>query len=222
MHHCLLAAVGKCAVLIATGTGNAQDSEITNALLEEAAKGGNVSNPKAEKAVKWIPLKESSDDNDKSSAVSALSSKKNTGMIAALVTQKEVSSVRWHRKGDYFVTVSPKAGASAVLIHQLSKGNSQQPFSKAKGEAQLACFHPNKPFLFVATQQHVRVYHLVKQCMVKRKFTYCWFNIFHISCDDIVTNTHTYIIIIPTCCSQASFRVVVGYRPWTFIQVETI
>jgi ribosome biogenesis protein ERB1 len=67
------------------------------------------------------------------------------------------------------VSVSPKAAASAVLIHQLSKGSSQQPFSKAKGEAQCACFHPNKPFLFVASQQHVRIYHLVKQAMVKRK-----------------------------------------------------
>jgi len=163
MHHCLLAAVGKCAVILATGTGDAQDSEITDALLVEAIKGGNVNNTKAEKAVKWIPLTDSKDET----SVSVLA--KHTGMVAALVTQKEVASVRWHRKGDYFVTVSPKAGASAVLIHQLSKGNSQQPFSKAKGEAQLACFHPNKPFLFVASQQHVRVYHLVKQTMVKRK-----------------------------------------------------
>jgi ribosome biogenesis protein ERB1 len=92
-----------------------------------------------------------------------------SGPVATLKTTREVTCVRWHRKGDYFVTVSPKAGAAAVLIHQLSKGNSQQPFSKAKGEAQLACFHPNKPFLFVASQQHVRVYHLVKQAMVKRK-----------------------------------------------------
>jgi ribosome biogenesis protein ERB1 len=155
MHHCLLAAVGKCAVILATGTGGAQDSEITDALLAELTKGGNVSNPKAEKAVKWIPLNESDE-----TSVSALA--KNTGLIVALVTQKEVASVRWHRKEDCFVTVSPKAGTSAVLIHQLSKRNSQQPFRKAKREAQLACFHPNKQFLFVASQhkQHVRVYHL--------------------------------------------------------------
>ena len=80
-----------------------------------------------------------------------------------------MAQVRWHGKGDYFVTVSPKAGAASVLIHQLSKANSQQPFSKAKGEAQRACFHPNKPFLFVASQQHVRVYNLMKQTMVKSK-----------------------------------------------------
>ena len=172
MHHCLLAAVGKCAVIIATGTGNAQDSEITDALLVEALKGGNVNNDKAGKAVKWVPLDAYSENDTSVSALSS-SSSESTGMVAALVTQREVTSIRWHRKGDYFVTVSPKAGASAVLIHQLSKGNSQQPFSKAKGEAQLACFHPNKPFLFVASQQHVRVYHLVKQTMVKRLVSGC-------------------------------------------------
>jgi len=50
MHHCLLAAVGKCAVILVTGKGDAQDSEITDALLAEA-----------EKAVKWVPLAESKD-----------------------------------------------------------------------------------------------------------------------------------------------------------------
>jgi hypothetical protein len=57
---------------------------------------------------------------------------KQSGLIAALVTQKEVASVRWHNKGDYFVTVSPKAGASSVLIHQLSKGNRSSLLARQK------------------------------------------------------------------------------------------
>jgi ribosome biogenesis protein ERB1 len=96
-----------------------------------------------------------------------------SGPVCALTTKTAMARVRWHAKGDYFVTVSPKAGASAVLIHQLSKANSQQPFNKAKGEAQAACFHPNKPFLFVASQQHIRIYNLVKQSMVKRLISGC-------------------------------------------------
>lgn len=172
-HHCLVAAVGKCVVLIATGTGDLQSSETTEALLSDARKGGNVTNPKAQKAIFWKPLE------SQETPISSFAKK--SGPVAALVATKEISSVRWHRKGDYFVTVAPKAGASAVLIHQLSKGNSQQPFSKAKGEAQLACFHPNKPFLFVASTQHVRVYHLVKQTMVKRLLSGCR----HISSMDI-------------------------------------
>jgi len=161
-HHCLLAVVEKCAVIIATGTEAVHDAELTDALLVAARKGGSVTNAKAAKAVTWTPVKEFDKPLTAHGKVS--------GPVCILKTNSEMANARWHAKGDYFVTVSPKAGAAAVLIHQLSKGNSQQPFSKAKGEAQVACFHPNKPFLFVATPQHVRVYHLVQQSMAKRKF----------------------------------------------------
>ena len=161
-HHCLLAAVGRCAVVVATGTEGVHDKEVTDALLEAAKRGGKVSNAKAAKSVQWMAF------SDAERAISAYGTQ--SGPLCVLQTNNEMADLRWHAKGDYFVSVSPKAGAAAVLIHQLSKGNSQQPFSKAKGEAQRACFHPNKPFLFVASQQHVRIYHLVKQAMVKRKF----------------------------------------------------
>mmetsp|Transcript_15150 Transcript_15150/g.23257 ORF Transcript_15150/g.23257 Transcript_15150/m.23257 type:complete len:812 (-) Transcript_15150:111-2546(-) len=166
LHHCLIAALGKCIVVIATGTGNVDGAVITEALLTPAKSGGNVTNERASKAVQWKTIL-----LDREKPLSVYD--ENSGPIAALLTTREVSSIRWHRKGDYFVSVSPKAGAASVLIHQLSKGNSQQPFSKSKGEAQLACFHPNKPFLFVASPQHVRIYHLVKQSMIKRLISGC-------------------------------------------------
>mmetsp|Transcript_21103 Transcript_21103/g.52329 ORF Transcript_21103/g.52329 Transcript_21103/m.52329 type:complete len:809 (+) Transcript_21103:17-2443(+) len=164
-HHCLLAAVGKCAMVIAAGTEGQKHAEMTQALLHSAKRGGNVSSTKASKAVQWLP----SDTKEKPVCAFATSS----GPVCSLRTKSEVAKLRWHAKGDYFVTISPKAGAQSVLIHQLSKGNSQQPFSKAKGEVQTACFHPNKPFLFVANQQHIRIYHLVKQAMVKRLISGC-------------------------------------------------
>jgi ribosome biogenesis protein ERB1 len=164
-HHCLLAVVGKCAVIIATGTEGQHSTEVTAALLSSAKRGGNVSSAKAAKAVKWVSV------SQKEKPISAFANA--SGPVCILHTKAEMSRVRWHAKGDYFVTISPKAGAPSVLIHQLSKGNSQQPFSKAKGEVQVACFHPNKPFLFVANQQHVRIYHLVKQAMVKRLISGC-------------------------------------------------
>lgn len=167
-HHCLVAAVGVCVVIIATGTAGEVDSEITTALLAAAAKGGNVTNEKAAKAVQWKAVNASDEKERTISAFDEL-----IGPVATLKTTRDVASLRWHSKGDYFVSVSPKAGAASVLIHQLSKGNSQQPFSKTKGEPQLACFHPNKPFLFVSTQHHIRIYHLVKQAMVKRKYRHC-------------------------------------------------
>eukprot|EP00543_Licmophora_paradoxa_P004243 CAMPEP_0202456418 /NCGR_PEP_ID=MMETSP1360-20130828/13667_1 /ASSEMBLY_ACC=CAM_ASM_000848 /TAXON_ID=515479 /ORGANISM="Licmophora paradoxa, Strain CCMP2313" /LENGTH=553 /DNA_ID=CAMNT_0049076207 /DNA_START=12 /DNA_END=1673 /DNA_ORIENTATION=+ len=172
-HHCLLAACGKCTVIIATGTGNADSSVLTEALLAAARDGGNVTNEKAKKSVEWKALV--LDNTNTTPSLSSFSAAK-AGPIAVLLMKKDVTSVRWHRKGDYFVTVTPKVGAPAVLIHQLSKGNSQQPFSKAKsgaGDAQLACFHPNKPFLFVASPQYVRIYHLVKQSMAKRLISGC-------------------------------------------------
>merc|ERR1712070_71917 len=131
----------------------------SDALLAAAANLGknHVLNAKAAKAVKWIPCR--NEDENKNS-ISAFAGSY-VGPLCVLRTNREMANLKWHRKGDYFVTVSPKAGASSVLIHQLSKASSQQPFSKNKGEAQTACFHPSKPFLFVATTTDIKVYHLV-------------------------------------------------------------
>jgi len=173
-HHCLLAACGRCAFVLAAGTGGSDDAELTDALLHACGKkgGANVKSEKVAKAVKWIPVKPDVEGDKDAKPVSAFASV--AGPVCVLRTNKDVSSVKWHRKGDYFVTVSPKAAAAAVLIHQLSKANSQRPFSKVKGgEAQTAAFHPKLPFLFVATPQHIRVYHLVKQQLVKKLLTGC-------------------------------------------------
>jgi len=81
--------------------------------------------------------------------------------------------VRWHARGDYFATVSPEAAGEAVLIHQVSKHRSQAPFRRTRraGNSAMAvqcvCFHPSRPWLFVATQRYVRVYDLVQQSLVK-------------------------------------------------------
>jgi len=130
---------------------------------------------KTASVVTWKPIvtDEAQDATKPSTTALSVHGTKRVGPVVALVMTREVASVQWHRKGDYIVTVTPKAGAAAVLIHQLSKGHSQQPFRKSKYEARLACFHPNKPFLFVASPQHVRVYHLIKQSMAKRLISGC-------------------------------------------------
>ena len=56
----------------------------------------------------------------------------------------------WHVKGDYFASTMPKGNTKSVLIHQLSKQRSQNPFTKSKGLVQCVQFHPIRPFLFVA------------------------------------------------------------------------
>lgn len=83
----------------------------------------------------------------------------------------EVTQVTWHAKGDYFATLTPQGQSRSVLIHQLSRRRSQNPFSKSKGMVQCVRFHPVRPFLFVATQRYVRVYNLLKQELSKKLVT---------------------------------------------------
>lgn len=84
---------------------------------------------------------------------------------------KEVTQVTWHGKGDYFASVMTTGQDRSVLINKISNRHSQFPTSKAKGLVQFVLFHPSKPFLFVATQTHIRIYNLVKQVLVKKLLT---------------------------------------------------
>ncbi|KAI8113299.1 hypothetical protein M9435_003303 [Picochlorum sp. BPE23] len=80
----------------------------------------------------------------------------------------DVKDIAWHNGGDYFCTTCPKGNTKAVLVHQLSKGVTQNPFKKNRGIVTRALFHPTKPFFFVATQQAVRIYNLAKQSLAKK------------------------------------------------------
>ncbi|KAG0609240.1 hypothetical protein M758_8G169200 [Ceratodon purpureus] len=82
-----------------------------------------------------------------------------------------VQSFVWHHKGDYFATVAPDGITKSVLVHQLSKQQSQNPFRKHHGRVVRVLFHPQRPFLFVATKMHVRIYNLAKQQLSKKLMT---------------------------------------------------
>lgn len=80
-----------------------------------------------------------------------------------------VSGFVWHRSGDFVATFrDSESSKSAVMVHKLSSGESQQPFAKSKGFVQAICFHPSRPLFFVATKGHVRVYDLSQQTLVKK------------------------------------------------------
>jgi ribosome biogenesis protein ERB1 len=87
--------------------------------------------------------------------------------------QDAVTSVAWHHKGDYLAVLAPNAGSRAVSIHQISKGKTQFPFAKSPGKVQALAFHPSRPYIFVVTQQHVKVFHLVEQKLVKKLVSGC-------------------------------------------------
>lgn len=91
----------------------------------------------------------------------------NEGVILKITTRNIIKVISWHRKGDFFSTVSPTAQKSAVAIHTLSKHLTQIPFRRLPGIPQTAQFHPNRPIFFVATQQAIRSYDLQKQELLK-------------------------------------------------------
>ncbi|KAJ6309473.1 hypothetical protein OIU77_015270 [Salix suchowensis] len=67
---------------------------------------------------------------------------------------KTVYSVEWHRKGDYFSTLSKKF-------------TQRHPF-KLHGLPVSAVFHPTRSIFFVSTKKNVRVYDLLKQKLIKK------------------------------------------------------
>ncbi|CAK9147353.1 unnamed protein product [Ilex paraguariensis] len=81
---------------------------------------------------------------------------------------KTVSSIEWHRKGDYFSTVMPSGESRAVLIHQLSKKLTQRIPFKLHGLPVSAAFHPTRSMFFISTKKNVRVYDLLKQKPIKK------------------------------------------------------
>lgn len=89
------------------------------------------------------------------------------GVLVKIGLRKTIKVISWHRRGEYFATVSPQGQRTAVAIHTLSKHLTQLPFSRLKGLAQSAQFHPFKPIFFVATQRTIRSYDLSKQELVK-------------------------------------------------------
>jgi ribosome biogenesis protein ERB1 len=67
------------------------------------------------------------------------------------------------------------------MVHQVSKRVTQVVVRKQMKTVCALAFHPHQPVFFVATQQHVRVYHLVEQKLLKKLLTGCK----HISSMDI-------------------------------------
>ncbi|KAK0135160.1 Ribosome biogenesis protein bop1 [Merluccius polli] len=91
------------------------------------------------------------------------------GVRLKLTHPKAVQQVVWHPKGDYLSSVMPQPSSNLqVLIHQVSRRRSQNPFRRSKGLVQCVSFHPLRPYFFVATQRSVRVYNLIKQEMTKK------------------------------------------------------
>ena len=145
-------------LLINAGVGDKLVVQQTDELLSEPPDNeGYVPPERVKAAVAWGLPEEADDAPD--------------GALVVLKFFKPVKQVTFHGKGDYFATTLQDGQNRSVLIHQLSKWRSQVPFSKPKGLVQCVLFHPIRPYLFVATQRHVRLYNLAKQELAKKLMT---------------------------------------------------
>ncbi|XP_031474096.1 ribosome biogenesis protein BOP1 homolog [Nymphaea colorata] len=144
----LAVAVGQDVVLLNASLGNAEDEEKVKDLLHVSA-----------------PV-ETDESSNKVSPVTWAQHGTHDGI--KLKHFKAVSSVEWHRKGDYFTTVVPDGDSRSILIHQLSKKLTHNPFKKLHGIAVSAVFHPSRSTFFIATRKNVRVYDLVKHTLIKK------------------------------------------------------
>ena len=80
-----------------------------------------------------------------------------------------IKHLHWHHKGDYISSVATDAQSQhALFIHQLSSKRTQNPFRKQQGKIQVVQFHPTRPHLLIATQQHIRIYNLAKRGLEKK------------------------------------------------------
>jgi WD40 repeat protein len=87
------------------------------------------------------------------------------------------------------------------IYTQLSKGKTQCPFTRSPGDVQCVSFHPSRPFLFVATQTAVKVYHLIEQKLVKKLLTACkWISSIdmHPSGDHVIIGSYDRRYVV--CC----------------------
>ncbi|XP_028064001.1 ribosome biogenesis protein BOP1 homolog [Camellia sinensis] len=134
--------------LLNTGFGNEEEQKRIKELLHVETRTGPDDSGNAASVVSWAQ-----DDIHKG---------------VRLKHFKTVSSVEWHRKGDYFSTVMPAGESRAILIHQLSKRLTQRLPFKLHGLPVSSTFHPTRSIFFISTKKNIRVYDLLKQKLIKK------------------------------------------------------
>ncbi|XP_023546869.1 ribosome biogenesis protein BOP1 homolog isoform X1 [Cucurbita pepo subsp. pepo] len=143
----LAAAVGVDVLLLNTGFGDGEVQAKVKELLH-------------------IDALPATDNSDKTPIATWLQDDKVEGI--RLRHFKTVSSVEWHRKGDYLSTVMPAGESRGVVIHQLSRKLTQKIPFKLHGLPVSSIFHPTRSIFFVSTKKNVRVYDLLKQKLMKK------------------------------------------------------
>lgn len=146
--HILAVSSGQDVFLLNTGLGNDEEQKNIEQLLHIETPGSMDDTGNTTSIVSWV-------QDDKHGGI-------------RLKHFKTVSSVEWHRKGDYLSTVMPAGESRAILIHQLSKKLTQRIPFKLHGLPVSSIFHPTRSIFFISTKKNVRVYDLLKQKLIKK------------------------------------------------------
>lgn len=146
--HILAVSSGQDVFLLNTGLGNDEEQKNIEQLLRIETPGSMDDTGNTTSIVSWV-------QDDKHGGI-------------RLKHFKTVSSVEWHRKGDYLSTVMPAGESRAILIHQLSKKLTQRIPFKLHGLPVSSIFHPTRSIFFISTKKNVRVYDLLKQKLIKK------------------------------------------------------
>ncbi|KAI3911579.1 hypothetical protein MKW98_006782 [Papaver atlanticum] len=148
--HILAISAGQDVLVLNTGLGNAEEQQRIKELVHVDAPSAIATLvDKSTPIVSWL-------QHDKHEGI-------------RLKHIKMVTSVEWHRKGDYFSIVMPAdILLVAILIHQLSKKVTQRIPFKLHGLPVSSVFHPSRSILFVSTKKSVRVYDLLKEKLVRK------------------------------------------------------
>ncbi|CAA7050677.1 unnamed protein product [Microthlaspi erraticum] len=77
---------------------------------------------------------------------------------------KTITYIDWHSKGDYLSTVMASGETRGVVVHQLTKRDTQKLPLKIRGLPVRTLFHPTQRGIFlIATKKNIRVYDLRKR-----------------------------------------------------------
>lgn len=174
----VVAALNRELYVISPGLGTKAQNEENDSTIRDAKK---ISLLEQKALATWTFYEEDSEEYKQ-------------GLRFRITHEALISQVNFHAKGDYFATVSPKAKQNIqVLIHSFSRGKSQKPFTKSKSNIQKVLFHHTKPIIFIATQQHIWVYDLKKQSMIKKLISGVkWYSCLalHPGGDNLVTGSY--------------------------------
>jgi len=99
----------------------------------------------------------------------ALLQKATNWSVLAVQCGERVEQVSWHRSGDWFASITRvSTSTSRVLVHRLTRHQTQSPWAKPLGLVKAVLFHPQEAFLFVMTPRSIRCWSLQTMALVKR------------------------------------------------------